>query len=62
MMHGRGSIDRGSLKLGIYIFHMFGHIVQVLFEPSPECVIPGRTLFGGEGEGEEDILTEPPPE
>ncbi|KAI0769478.1 hypothetical protein BC629DRAFT_1725025 [Irpex lacteus] len=34
----------------------------MLFGPSPECVIPGRTLFGGEGEEEEDILTEPPPE
>ena len=62
MMHGGGSIDRGSLKLGIYIVHMFGHIAQVLFGPSPECVIHGRTLFGEEGEEEEDILTEPPPE
>ncbi len=62
MMHGRGSIDSGNMKLGIYIVHMSFYIFQVLFGPSPECVIPGRTLFGGEGEEEEDILTEPPPE
>ena len=62
MMHGGRSINRGNLKPGIYIVNMFGHNVQVLFGPSPECVIHGRTLFGGEGEEEEDILTEPPPE
>ena len=59
----RGVInDGGWLKLGTHMPYMLGNIVQVLFGPSPECVIPGRTLFGGEGEEEEVILTEPPPE
>ena len=62
MMHWEGIIDRGKLKLGIYIVYMFGKIVQVLFWSSHECVIQGRTLFGGEEEEEEDMLTEPSPE
>ncbi len=57
-----GNNDGGGLKLGTHMPYMSGNIVQVLFWPSPECVIHGRTLFGGEGEEEEDILTEPPPE
>ncbi len=63
MMYEGRSIHRGNLKLGIYIVHMSGNIVQVLSGPFTECVIHGRTLFGGEEEEEEeDILTEPPPE
>ncbi|KAI0791600.1 hypothetical protein BC629DRAFT_1439912 [Irpex lacteus] len=60
--HRGGNNDGGGLKLGTNLSYMLGNIVQVLFWFSPECVIQGRTLFVGEGEEEEDKLTEPSPE
>ncbi|KAI0742157.1 hypothetical protein BC629DRAFT_1445633 [Irpex lacteus] len=56
-----GNNDGGELKLGTHMPYMSGNMSSVIW-PSPECVIPGRTLFGEEGEEEEDILTEPPPD